>query len=179
MFSKPRRKRIVYILPEDKIKAVERILSEHIPTRQMVEEMNVSQTSIQQWGKKYKDHGPQSFLKKGKKKESETTVEVKELECLKEIEAAYKEQQVQVEILKQFQTFLEQNSVYYEDIKSSRQVYTGRQLAEASGVSSSGYYAHLKRPEKGPIKRNLEDKKMIQTLYDRMEHMVLSELQVL
>jgi len=37
----------IYTSPENKIKAVERILDEHMPTKQMAEEMNVSQTSIQ------------------------------------------------------------------------------------------------------------------------------------
>ncbi len=51
MVYKPRRKRNIYTSSENKIKAVERILEENIPTIQMAEEMNVSQTSIQQWAK--------------------------------------------------------------------------------------------------------------------------------
>lgn len=46
MAYRPRRKRNIYTSPEYKIKAVERVLKERIPTKQMAEEMNVSQTSI-------------------------------------------------------------------------------------------------------------------------------------
>lgn len=108
MVYRPRRKRSIYTSPEDKIKAVERILREHIPTKQMAEEINVSQTSIQQWVKQYKNHGPQSFLKTDKNTNTTTTVEVGELERLKAIEVAYEEQRIQVEIIKKFQTFLKQ-----------------------------------------------------------------------
>ena len=68
MVYRPRRKMNIYTLPENKIKAVERILDEHMPTKQMAEEMNVSLTSIQQWVKQYKDFGPASFLNKDTQK---------------------------------------------------------------------------------------------------------------
>lgn len=110
MVRKKRRKRIIYTLPENKIKAVERVLQNKIPTRQVAEEIDVSQTSIQQWVKQYKDDGVQSFLKnKVENKASTTTViDEEELKRLKKIEANYEEQKVQVEILKKFQTFLKQ-----------------------------------------------------------------------
>lgn len=105
-----RRKRIVYTSPENKIKAVERVLQDQIPTRQVAEEIDVSQTSIQQWVKQYKDYGPEHFLKtqKNEEKNPVTMVDEKELQRLRKIEKAYEEQQIQVEILKKFQTFLRQ-----------------------------------------------------------------------
>ena len=108
MVYRPRRKRNIYTSPENKIKAVERVLTEQISTRQMAEEMNVSQTSIQQWVKQYKDFGPTFFLTKDTQKKPMTMVDTEELVRLKAIEAAYNEQQIQVEILKKFQTFLKQ-----------------------------------------------------------------------
>lgn len=108
MVYRPRRKMNIYTSPENKIKAVERILDEHVPTKQMAEEMNVSLTSIQQWVKRYKDFGPASFLNKDTQKGPMAMVDVKELARLKTIEVAYKEQMLQVEILKKFQTFLKQ-----------------------------------------------------------------------
>lgn len=108
MVGKKRRKRIVYTLPENKIKAVERVLQDQIPTRQMAEEINVSQTSMQQWVKQYKDYGPQSFFKNDIEKKPTAMIDEEELKRLKEIEAAYEEQQIQVDILKKFQTFLKQ-----------------------------------------------------------------------
>ena len=110
MIRRRDRKRNVYTLPEDKIKAVERVLVNEIPTRRVAEEINVSQTSIQQWVKQYKDYGPQYFLNKKMerkvKKAPVIMIDEVELKRLKGIEAAYKEQQIQVEILKKFQTFL-------------------------------------------------------------------------
>ena len=47
MGYRPHRKPNIYTSSECKIKAVERVLNERIPTKQMAEEMNVSQTSIQ------------------------------------------------------------------------------------------------------------------------------------
>jgi transposase len=108
MVYRPRRKMNIYTSPENKIKAVERVLDEHMPTKQMAEEMNVSLTSIQQWVKQYKDFGPASFLNKDSQKRPMAMVNVEELARLKTIEIAYKEQMVQVEILKKFQTFLKQ-----------------------------------------------------------------------
>lgn len=110
MVYRKRRKRIVYTTPENKIKAVERVLLEKIPTRQVAEEIDVSQTSIQQWVKQYKDYGPQHFFKNKKNLEKYpvTMIDEQELKRLKEIEKAYEEQKVQVEILKKFQTFLKQ-----------------------------------------------------------------------
>lgn len=110
MIRRRDRKRNVYTSPEDKIKAVERVLLDQIPTRQVAEEVGVSQSSIQQWVKQYKDYGPQHFLKNKKnlEKRTMTLIEEQELKRLKEIEAAHKEQQIQVEILKKFQTFLKQ-----------------------------------------------------------------------
>ena len=40
MGYRPRRKRNIYTSPENKITAVERVLKERIPTKQMAEEMN-------------------------------------------------------------------------------------------------------------------------------------------
>lgn len=108
MVYRPRRKRNIYTSPENKIKAVERILKENISTIQMAEEMNVSRTSIQQWVRQYKDFGPVYFLEKGTHNSEMTMVDIEELGRLKAIEVAYKEQQIQVEILKKFQTFLKQ-----------------------------------------------------------------------
>lgn len=108
MVYRPRRKRNIYTSPENKIKAVEHVLKENIATRQMAEEMNVSQTSIQQWVKQYKDFGPAYFLKKDTDNSVMTTVDAEELARLRVIEIAYEEQQIQVEILKKFQTFLKQ-----------------------------------------------------------------------
>lgn len=108
MNYRPHRKRNIFTSPENKIKAVERVLAERIPTRQMAEEMNVSQTSIQQWVKQYKDFGPASFLTNDTQKSPTTLVDAEELARLKAIEIAYKEQLIQVEILKKFQTFLKQ-----------------------------------------------------------------------
>ena len=45
----------------------------------MAEEMNVSQTSIQQWVKQYKDFGPASFLNKDTQKRPMTLVDAEEL----------------------------------------------------------------------------------------------------
>ena len=104
----PLRKRNIYTSPENKIKAVERVLAEHIPTKQMAEEMNVSRTSIQQWVKQYKDFGPASFLNIDTQKRPMSLVDAEELARLQAIEIAYEEQQIQVEILKKFQTFLKQ-----------------------------------------------------------------------
>jgi transposase len=104
----PLRKRNIFTTPEDKIKAVERVLAEHIPTKQMAEEMNVSRTSIQQWVKQYKDFGPASFLNIDAQKRPMSLVDAEELARLQAIEVAYEEQQIQVEILKKFQTFLNQ-----------------------------------------------------------------------
>lgn len=108
MVYRPRRKMNIYTSPENKLKAVERILDEHMPTKQMAEEMNVSLTSIQQWVKQYKDFGPASFLNLDTQKKPMSLVDVEELARLKVIEKAYEEQQIQVEILKKFQTFLKQ-----------------------------------------------------------------------
>ncbi len=108
MVYRPRRKMNIYTSPENKIKAVERILDEHMPTKQMAEEMNVSQTSIQQWVKQYKDFGPASILNIDTQKRPMSLVGAEELARLKAIEIAYEEQQIQVEILKKFQTFLKQ-----------------------------------------------------------------------
>lgn len=49
-----------------------------------------------------------------------------------------------------------------------RKEYTVLQLTKAFGVSTSGYYAYLKRTKKSPTERDIQDKKMIQTLYDQM-----------
>ncbi|MBE1556002.1 transposase [Sporosarcina limicola] len=108
MVYRPRRKRNINTSPENKIKAVERILEENIPTKQMAEKMDVSQTSIQQWVRQYKDFGPAYFLEKDTHNSEMTMVDIEELVRLKAIEKAYKEQQIQVEILKKFQTFLKQ-----------------------------------------------------------------------
>ncbi|WP_342514558.1 transposase [Sporosarcina sp. FSL K6-1522] len=108
MAYRPRRKRNTYTSPENKIKAIERVLTEQIPTKQVAEEMNVSQTSIQQWVKQYKDFGPTYFRTKDTQKNPMTMVDTEELARLKAIEVAYNEQQIQVEILKKFQTFLKQ-----------------------------------------------------------------------
>ena len=108
MGYRPRRKQNIYTSPEYKIKAVERVLKERIPTKQLAEEMNVSQTSIQQWVKQYKDFGPTFFLNKDTENRSMTLVDADELKRLQAIEIAFEEQRIQVEILKKFQTFLKQ-----------------------------------------------------------------------
>lgn len=108
MGYRPRRKRNIYTSPESKVTAVERVLNERIPTKQMAEEMNVSQTSIQQWVKQYKDFGPAFFLNKDIEISPMTLVDANEFERLQAIEIAFNEQQIQVEILKKFQTFLKQ-----------------------------------------------------------------------
>ncbi len=170
MVYRPRRRMNIYTSPENKIKAVERILDEHMPTKQIAEEMNVSQTSIQQWVKQYKDFGPVSFLNMDTQKRPMSLVDAEELARLKAIEIAYEEQQIQVEILLKlpnlFQT--EVKPVYFEAITSLRKEYTVRQLAKAFNVSPSGYYDYLKRPQNGPSERDWRDKEMIQCLYDEV-----------
>lgn len=106
MEYKPRRKRIVYTDPLDKLKAVERIVHDHVPTRVIAEELSVSLTSVQQWAKQYKDYGPAFFTNKESNLNPGVWVDSQEYSRLKEIEKDFEEKQLQVEILKKFQTFL-------------------------------------------------------------------------
>ena len=41
-------------------------------------------------------------------------------------------------------------------------------LAKAFNVSPSGYYAYMRRPQKGPSDRDWRDKETIQSLYDKV-----------
>lgn len=74
----------------------------------MAEEINVSQTSIQLWVKQYKEFGQEFFIDKVTQNKPMSLVDADELVRLQAIEVAYEEQQIQVEILKKFQTFLKQ-----------------------------------------------------------------------
>lgn len=106
MEFKKRRKKNVYTDPKDKLKAVERIVLEGIPARIVAEEMSVSLTSVQTWAKQFRDHGPNFFIDGKKARQPSILVEQEELNRLKEIEQKYKEQEIQIEILKKFQAFL-------------------------------------------------------------------------
>nr|WP_052268740.1 IS3 family transposase [Jeotgalibacillus malaysiensis] len=48
-----------------------------------------------------------------------------------------------------------------------REEYTVKSLCRAFGVSESGFYAYLSRPQKGPSDRDKEDCQMIKKLYMR------------
>lgn len=106
MEYKPKRKRIVYTDPLDQLKAIEKIIYEGTSTRIIAEELSVSLTNVQQWVKKYKDFGPTFFTDKKKEEKSGVWINSEELARLKQIEKEYDEKQLQVEILKKFQTFL-------------------------------------------------------------------------
>ncbi len=103
------RKKNTYTNPSDKIAAVKQVMNNTKTTQQVAEEMNVSLTSVQQWVKQYRDFGEEYFQKKPKKKGPEVTVQKSELDHLKAIEKKYKNQLIQVEILKKFQSFLKEN----------------------------------------------------------------------
>ena len=105
MEFKPRRKRNVYTSPNDKLKAVERVVLEGISTRIIAEELSVSLTSVQTWVKQYNDFGPEYFTTQVRSSDGPDAIQA-ELERLKKIEKAYEEQLIEVEILKKFQAFL-------------------------------------------------------------------------
>lgn len=105
MEFKPRRKRNVYTSPDDKLKAVERVVIEGISTRIVAEELSVSLTSVQQWVKQYNDFGPEYFSPPIRSSQEPDVIQA-ELERLKLIEKAYEEKLIEVEILKKFQAFL-------------------------------------------------------------------------
>lgn len=108
MYLKPKRKKIVYTNPADKLKAVERIVQNGESTRTISEELAVSLTSVQTWVKQYKDYGPAYFIDKEKavKGEAGVWIDTNEYENLRQLEKNYEEMQLQVEILKKFQAFL-------------------------------------------------------------------------
>lgn len=106
MEYRPRRKRIVYTSPTNKIKAVERVINDGISTRLIAEEYAVSLTSIQLWVKQYKDFGPDFFSVKEEVVPNDNSSLKAELDRLKQIEKAYEEKLIEVEILKKFQAFL-------------------------------------------------------------------------
>ena len=55
----------------------------------------------------------------------------------------------------------------YEAVSLLRKDYSVALICNAVGVSKSGYYSHLKRPEKTITERDEEDVKAIQRVYDK------------
>lgn len=108
MEFKKQRKKIVYTNPNDKLKAVERVVHGGESTRVIAEELSVSLTSVQTWVKQYRDHGPAFFLEGKKGITPVTFINQEELTRLKDIEKKYQEQEIQIEILKKFQAFLKE-----------------------------------------------------------------------
>lgn len=67
--------------------------------------------------------------------------------------------------------------MYYEAITSLRKGYTVQQLSRAFSVSPSGYYAYLKRSQKGPSERDWRDKeKIVHSKETNCRWLYLSEL---
>ncbi|MDE5413973.1 transposase [Alkalihalobacterium chitinilyticum] len=91
---------------EIKLAAVQQFLNGDKTTRELATELKVDQDTINNWIKKYKEHG-KSGLKRTNanptKKRNKDNKEVKELK------AQIKAKDLEIEILKKFQAFLKEN----------------------------------------------------------------------
>ncbi|EIM07664.1 transposase Tra5-like protein [Planococcus antarcticus DSM 14505] len=58
-------------------------------------------------------------------------------------------------------------SKWYEAVSLLRKDYPVELVCKALEVSASGYYAHIKRPEKAMTDRDEKDMKAIQKVYDK------------